>query len=344
MTSGKSLCVLGGGSFGSALANIAAHNGYSVRLWMRNAERAEKINETHENVTYLPGIALHPGIRATTDIQEAIRGSLIVLVSIPSKSFAEVMQEARAFAEPEQYWVSTTKGIEEKRFSLMSDILKRELPDSPIGVISGPNLAKELANHALTATVVASRDSGLRDAVQDALSSDCLRVYANTDMYGVELGGALKNIYAIISGMATALRLGENTRAMLMTRSLAEMSRFAVNLGANPMTFLGLAGVGDLIVTCSSDLSRNFRVGYALAEGQELEEIIENLGEVAEGVNTTRLVHEKARELGIEMPLAAGLYKIIYEKIPVKEVVKQLMSRDQNSDVEFVLPRSGGAS
>lgn len=332
--------VLGGGSFGTVLANIAASNGFPTTLWMRNTQRVESINRFHENQQYLPGVSLDPALVATDDLGATVTGSDILFVSIPSKSVVAVLHEAREFSRPEQMWISTTKGIEETRFALMSDILQRELPEARVGVLSGPNLAKELAQKSLTATVIASRDIQLREQVQQVLSCSYFRVYANTDMYGVELGGALKNIYAIISGMASALALGENTRAMLMTRSLAEMSRFAVNLGANPMTFMGLAGVGDLIVTCSSPLSRNYRVGFALAQGRDLEAIVAELGEVAEGVNTTRLVYHKALELGIEMPLVTGLYRIIYEQVPVKVVISQLMNRDQNSDVEFVLPRN----
>lgn len=340
MNKSLNVCVLGGGSFGTALANISATNGYPTRMWMRNTDRVDEINTRHTNQQYLPDTVLHPDLTATDRLGDALQGADVILVSVPSKSFAAVMAEASTFAVPGQCWVSTTKGIEEKGFSLMSDILAREVPEARIGVLSGPNLAKEVAQKALTATVIASRDAGLRDRVQNVLSCGYFRVYASTDMYGVELGGALKNIYAIISGMAAALNLGENTRAMLITRSLAEMSRFAVNLGANPMTFIGLAGVGDLVATCSSPLSRNYRVGYALAQGKDLDDIVADLGEVAEGVNTTRLVCQKAQELDIDMPLAGGLYKIIYQQIPVKTVISQLMQRDQNSDVEFVLPRS----
>jgi glycerol-3-phosphate dehydrogenase (NAD(P)+) len=267
MNNPLNVCVLGGGSFGTALASIASANGYPTRIWMRNEQRVAEINEQHVNSQYLPGVNLHPALVATSSLAVALQDADVIFVSVPSKSFLEVMTEAKIHSRPDQCWVSTTKGIEESGFALMSDILRREVPDSAIGVLSGPNLAKEVAKKALAATVIASREAGLREKVQQVLGCSHFRVYANTDMYGVELGGALKNIYAIISGMAASLELGENTRAMLITRSLAEMSRFAVNLGANPMTFIGLAGVGDLIATCSSPLSRNYRVGFALAQG-----------------------------------------------------------------------------
>ena len=206
-------------------------------------------------------------------------------------------------------------------------------------MLSGPNLAKEIAQKQLTATVIASSDAELRERVQALLHTSCFRVYASTDTYGVELGGTLKNIYAIAAGLSAALGMGENTKSMLMTRSLAEMSRFAVSLGANPMTFLGLAGVGDLIVTCMSPLSRNYRVGFALGEGKTLEQAVDALGEVAEGVNTLKLVKEKAESLDIYMPLVAGLYEVVFNHAPVKEVARGMMLNVQSSDVEFVLPR-----
>ena len=199
--------------------------------------------------------------------------------------------------------VSTTKGIEARTFKLMSQILEEIAPDARIGVLSGPNLAKEVADHALTATVIASEDEELCLCVQQALHGRTFRVYASADRFGVELGGALKNVYAIMSGMAAALGMGENTKSMLITRALAEMTRFAVKLGANPMTFLGLAGVGDLIVTCSSPKSRNYQVGYALGQGLSLDEAVQRLGEVAEGVNTLKVLKARAEELEVYMPL-----------------------------------------
>ncbi len=340
MTNRVKVAVLGGGSFGTVIANLIGSKGEAVNLWMRNAERADDINRTHENTRYLPGRQLSENLNATADLQQALADAEIVFVSIPSQSFREVISQAKPFLRADQIVVSTTKGIEAKTFSLMSQILAEELPDNPIGVISGPNLAKEIVQQQLTATVIASESEQVRSAVQEILHCAFFRIYASTDMYGVELGGTLKNIYAIASGLSAALGMGENTKSMLMTRSLAEMSRFAVQLGANPMTFLGLAGVGDLIVTCSSPLSRNYRVGYALGEGKTLEDAVESLGEVAEGVNTLRYVKEKADEMGVYMPLVSGLYEVVFNHAPVSQVAKMMMLNTQSSDVEFVLPRT----
>jgi glycerol-3-phosphate dehydrogenase (NAD(P)+) len=335
------VAVLGGGSFGTVIANMVAENGFDVNLWLRDEALAMQINQTHENSRYLPEYTLSNRLFASTSIQQVVEDADIVFVSIPSQSFRQVVKQAREWLKPEQMLVSTTKGIEAQTFSLMSEILKEELPSSRIGVLSGPNLAKEVAGRQLTATVIASESSELRNALQEVLHSSYFRVYASSDSYGVELGGTLKNIYAIAAGLSAALGMGENTKSMLMTRSLAEMSRFAVCMGANPMTFIGLAGVGDLIVTCMSPLSRNYRVGYALGEGKTLEQAVDALGQVAEGVSTIKHVKEKAAEMNVYMPLVSGLYEVVFNHAPVAEVVKMLMMNEQSTDVEFVLPREG---
>jgi glycerol-3-phosphate dehydrogenase (NAD(P)+) len=233
--------------------------------------------------------------------------------------------------------ISTTKGIEPGQFKLMSQVLTEEIPAARIGVLSGPNLAKEIAARQITATVVASRDELLNETVQSLLHSGNFRVYASDDVFGVELGGALKNVYAIIAGMAAALGTGQNTISMLLTRSLAEMSRFAVQKGADPMTFLGLSGVGDLIATCMSPLSRNYRVGFQLGEGKPLEQIISELGQVAEGVNTLKLLKREADKLNVYMPLVAALYDVMYNGKTIQQVVGGMMFSEQNRDVEFTV-------
>jgi glycerol-3-phosphate dehydrogenase (NAD(P)+) len=339
MHSQSPVAVLGGGSFGTVLANLMAEKGLQVRLWMRNEASVNEVNERHRNERYLPGQDLAPTLTATTDLQQALDGVEAVFIAIPSGAFRQVVQQAAVWLKHDQLLVSTTKGIEAGTFCLMSQIIEQECPQARVGVLSGPNLAKEIAQKQLTATVIASSDAELRERVQALLHTSCFRVYASTDTYGVELGGTLKNIYAIAAGLSAALGMGENTKSMLMTRSLAEMSRFAVSLGANPMTFLGLAGVGDLIVTCMSPLSRNYRVGFALGEGKTLEQAVDALGEVAEGVNTLKLVKEKAESLDIYMPLVAGLYEVVFNHAPVKQVARGMMLNVQSSDVEFVLPR-----
>ena len=339
MSDSKRLAVLGGGSFGTAIANIAAEHGVTTHLWMRNQKAVDQIQLSRKNQKYLPDLTLHKNLTPTTNLSEALEGASLVFFAVPSKSFREVVKSVKGIIKAEQCVISTTKGIEPGTLNLMSDILKNELPDCSCGVMGGPNLAKEIAKHELTATVIASEDSSLRQAVQEALGCSYFRVYASADIYGVELGGALKNIYAIMAGIVAAKKLGENTTAMLLTRSLAEMGRFAEKQGANPMTFLGLSGVGDLIATCSSPLSRNYRVGYAFGSGKTLDEAVEELGEVAEGVNTLVQVKRFADENDIYMPLVQGLYQMIYKQVPLSDVIKHLMAGEQNSDVEFTLSK-----
>lgn len=339
MTKKFAVTVLGGGSFGTALASIAADNGFPVKQWMRDENLAQNINEQRRNTRYLPDYEINQNVQATTDVIDAVSGADVIFVAIPSKAFSAVVDKARAYLSKDQIMISTAKGIQEDGFLLMSEILKTHTPSEHVGVLSGPNLAKEIAQKQMTATVVASDDAFTRETIQKVLGCSYFRVYASNDLFGVELGGALKNIYAIASGMASALGVGENTKSMLITRSLAEMSRFAVAMGANPMTFLGLSGVGDLIVTCTSPLSRNYRVGHALGEGKTLAEAVESLGQVAEGVNTIRLVRNKSIEMGVYMPLACALYEVLFNDQSVKKVIHGLMTGEQSTDVEFVLPR-----
>ena len=327
--------VLGGGSFGTVIANIIAENGYCVKFWMRNQSLVDEVNSTHENSQYLPGYPLHENVRAYSDMQQAVTDSRVIFVAVPSAYFRSVVRDMLPWSRQDAILVSTTKGIEAGTFKLMSQILRQEAPTARIGVMSGPNLAKEIAAKNLTGTVIASEHASVRETVQRVLKSEYFRVYTNDDMFGVELGGALKNIYAIIAGLASAMGMGHNTNSMLVTRSLTEMARFGRRLGADPMTFLGLSGVGELVVTCSSPLSRNFRVGMALGKGLGIEAAVAEVGQVAEGVNTLKLVKHRADELGVYMPLVNGLYQIIYNGSSVREIVASLMLGEQALDVEY---------
>ncbi len=329
------VAVIGGGSFGTVIANITAQNGHEVLFWMRSEELVAEVNDRHENSQYLPGYVLAGNVVATHDMKTAVEDSDVIFVAVPSGSFRGVVQEVVKCAPPDAMLISTTKGIEAGSFLLMSQILREESAEAPIGVLSGPNLAKEIAANHLTGTVIASADESVRERVRELLKSEHFRVYTNDDMFGVELGGSLKNIYAIIAGIAQAIGMGHNTNSMLVTRSLTEMARFGREIGADPMTFLGLAGVGDLVVTCSTPLSRNFRIGQALGQGKSIEAAIAEVGQVAEGVNTVKLVKEKADELGVYMPLATGLYRIIYENESLRSIISSLMLSEQALDVEF---------
>ena len=335
MTTRQPIAVLGGGSFGSAIANLLAENGQSVRLWMRDPEQAQSIRLHRENPRYLKGVKIHSRVEPVCDLEQAIAESELIFVALPSTALRNALQPF-ALQLAGKMLVSTTKGIEADTFKLMSEILQDVAPKARIGVISGPNLAREVAEHALTATVVASEDEAICQEAQRDVHGRTFRVYASSDRYGVELGGALKNVYAIMAGMAAALGMGENTRSMLITRALAEMTRFAVKLGANPMTFLGLSGVGDLIVTCSSAKSRNYQVGFALGEGLSLDEAVNRLGEVAEGVNTIKVLKARAEQLEVYMPLVAGLHAILFEGRTLEQVIGALMSGEPKTDVDFI--------
>lgn len=335
MTRALSVAILGGGSFGTAISNIVATNGHHACLWMRDPERAEKSQLTRENPEYLPGYKLHENLQVSSDLAACVQDRDIVVISVPSASFREVARKASSHIRSGAMVISTTKGIEAEGFYMMSQVLQQELGDVQIGVLSGPNFAQEIIQNQYTGTVIASSSEDLINCVRKVFSSSTFRVYRSHDPYGVELGGVLKNIYAIITGLATALGCGHNTIAMLLTRGLAEMSRMGRKLGAQPGTLLGLAGMGDLILTCTSDLSRNYRVGYAVGSGKTLQQAVEEIGQVAEGVNTLKIVKNKADELDVYMPLVSGLHAILFEGRNVLEVVEGLMTGEMSSDVDL---------
>ncbi len=337
------VAVMGAGSFGTVLADVAAHNDCAVRLYARNPDLVQVLNQSHRNPQYHPELELHHQIQATSDIAEAVEGASLVLLSVPSKAMDGVCQALAPLLRPEVALLSTTKGIREEGFRLMSQVIAEHLPNNPIGVLSGPNLAHEIAKRHLTASVVASREPRVRELARTAFATRYFRLYSSEDLVSVELGGALKNIYAIAAGLADGLGVGENTKALLITRALAEMSRLSSKMGGNPLSFLGLAGVGDLYVTSVSPLSRNFRVGRALAEGLSLAEAEAQLGQVAEGVNTLRLVHARCAEFDIVMPILDALYQVIFGGKPVRQMAVQMMQAAHTSDVEFLMPGANAA-
>ena len=327
--------VLGGGSFGTVIANIIANNGYLVKLWVRSEDLVSEINNDQLNNFYLPDYKLNKSILATSSMADAVSDTGLIFLAVPSSSFRSVAEEVIEFAAPDVPLISTTKGIEERSFQLMSQILLEIDPRARVGVLSGPNLAKEIARNQYSGTVIASDDKVVRSMVMDVLKSEFFRVYANDDMYGVELGGSLKNIYAVIAGIASELGMGHNTNSLIVTRGLAEMARFGRELGADPMTFLGLSGVGDLVVTCSSPMSRNFRFGSLLGRGLSYRQAEDSVGQVVEGINTLKVVFDRAEKLTIHMPLAEGLFHIVFNGEIVESIIPSLMSGEHAMDVEF---------
>lgn len=331
----QSVVVLGGGSFATVLANIIAKNGIAVRLWARDESLVTAINKNHCNPRYLPDYQLHADITAYVDIALAMQDADFILIAVPSSAYRSVAQLIAPFFNSKIALVSTAKGFEIDSFKMMTKVLQEELPElCRIGVLSGPNIAAELAQEEIAATVIASTDTALQERIHELLYCSYLRVYSSSDMHGVELAGALKNIYAIVAGIATGRGVGFNTIALLITRSLVEMRRFAVSMGARTETFLGLAGNGDLIVTCLSPDSRNFRFGKALAEGNTIEEAIATINQTIEGLNTLKVVHKEATQRNLYMPLLDGLYKIIYEKLDINLLPGFLMHAHRRADVE----------
>ena len=333
----KKIAVLGGGSFGTVLANIAASNGNNVSLWVRDSEQALRINSEGANSTYHPELKLSSNIAASENLEEVMKDSDIILIATPSIIFENIVQRIVPLIEGGAHIISCTKGIKLDPFRSMSDIISMnvDLNINSVGVLSGPNLAREIAENKVAGTVIASTSNVLITCVKDALSSDSFKVYSSNDIQGVELAGALKNIYAIICGMADAMDVGENAVGLILTRSMAEMSRFAVAKGANPITFLGLAGMGDLVATCTSNLSRNFQLGTHLGGGLSLKEAKDRVGQVAEGVRTLEVIKEESSNLNIKMPLVDSLHDIIYKSSSPKTLIDDLVKNPHEVDVEF---------
>lgn len=327
--------VLGAGSFGTVLANIIAENGCQCSLWMRDESDAEEARASGVNSRYLPNLRLPDNLHIDSRLHKLAEECDVFIFTVPSAGVREVARRVAEDIKPGALLVSGTKGIEPESSKLMSQVLEEEIPGHEIGVLSGPNLAKEISEKQLTGTVIASHSETLCSLIQEAMGNSYFRVYSNDDRTGVELAGTLKNIYAILSGVATGLGFGANSMAMLLTRSLTEMSRYAAAQGANAASYLGLSGVGDLIATCTSPLSRNFQIGLRIGKGMSLEEAYADLGQTAEGVNTVAVVHKRAAELDISMPLCHGLYEILHNNRAVNEVVSSLMDRDQKQDVEY---------
>jgi len=325
------IAVVGGGSWGTALANLLGENGYGVDLWVFETEVKEQIAEQRENLTFLPGFRLSDNLTPSNDLAAVVAGKRMVLMVTPSHLTRSVAGEIAGVLDPDATLVSATKGIENDTLLTMSGVYKEVIPgmtDERYVVLSGPSFAKEVARRVPTLVAAASKNGERAEMVQQIFSSPCFRVYTNDDVIGVELGGAVKNVIAIASGMIDGLGLGLNTRAAIMTRGLAEMRRLGVTLEADPRTFSGLAGVGDLILTCTGDLSRNHTVGMKLGQGKTLDDILSEMKMVAEGVKTAKSVYNLSRKVGVEMPICHAIYKILYEGISPQEASRELMARD----------------
>ncbi len=322
------IAVLGAGAWGTALADALARLGHDVVIWAHEPEVASAITQTHENPVFLPGVALAPSLRATSEITTAVAAASVVLFVAPSSVLRAVAKRCAAAVPPDAVLVVASKGIEDGSFALMTDVVAEELPGRPVVAFSGPSFAAEVAARQPTAVVAASHDADAAALVQRLCSSPVFRVYTHHDVTGVELGGALKNVMAIAVGIADGLGLGYNTRAALMTRGLAEIARLGAALGADPLTFAGLAGVGDLVLTCTGPLSRNRSLGYALGQGETLASAQAGRVTVAEGVPTARSAHALALARGVEMPIVGAVYRILFDDESPRDAIERLMTRD----------------
>lgn len=320
------MAVIGAGSWGTAVAALAVRN-TDTRLWARRPELAAEICDHHRNSSYLPGFDLPAELRATASFAEALKGATAVLVGVPSHGFRAVLEDAARFVPAGVPVLSLSKGVEQGTLRRMTEVVSDVLPGHPTGVLTGPNLAKEIAAGQPAAAVVAVADEGAAAELQRLLSTDTFRVYTNPDVVGCEVAGALKNVMAIAVGMADGMGFGDNTKAALITRGLAELTRLGVALGGDPLTFAGLAGMGDLVATCSSPQSRNRTVGVQLGRGRKLDQIVADMDMVAEGVKSSRAVVGLAATVGIEMPIAEQVVAVLYEDRTPGEMVASLMSR-----------------
>jgi len=338
------LAVVGAGSWGTALAHHLAKKGLGVDLWVFEPEVAEQIRTTRENRVYLPGVRLPEGVRPSTDPAAVVRDQAVVVLVTPSHVMREAAGRLAPFLRPSVLLVTASKGIENDTLMTMSQVLEDVLPEDLAAhraALSGPSFAREVAQGLPTAVTAACPDRRSALLVQHLFASPSLRVYVSQDLIGVEIGGAVKNVMAIAAGISDGLGLGHDARAALITRGLAEMSRLGVALGANPLTFMGLAGLGDLVLTCTGDLSRNRTVGLQLGRGRRLADTLAEMKMVAEGVKTTRSVYDLAKRLGVDMPVTEQVYQVLYQDKDPRQGLIDLMTRDLKDEIDLGPARAG---
>jgi len=333
------IAVAGAGSWGTALAMVLADNGHEVRLWGHREELMQEINETRMNSRYLPGVELPDGVRAYASLESALQGAEHILLVVPTKAYRDVLRQIRPMLSSPVTFIHASKGIEPDSSKRISEVIEEEIPAHLIAsvvVLSGPSHAEEVGLRHPTTVTSASKHLEAAEMVQDLFMNSYFRVYTNPDIIGVELGGALKNIIALAAGITDGLGLGDNAKAALMTRGLAEIARLGRMMGANPLTFAGLTGMGDLIVTCTSVHSRNWRTGHMLGKGQSLEDVLANMGMVVEGVRTTKAAYQLAGKMNVEMPITIALHEVLFNGKSVKEAVESLMGRVRKHEMEAI--------
>jgi glycerol-3-phosphate dehydrogenase (NAD(P)+) len=336
----KKVAVLGAGSWGTALAIVLADNGHDVRLWSHREEQIAEINKYHTNAKYLPSISLPTTIKGVSKIEEALEDTEVLILAVPSKAVREVSRMFIPFLSEHLQIVHVCKGIEPDTFLRVSEIIEDEIGtyyENGIVILSGPSHAEEVSNRQPTTVTVTSTNMNAAEKIQDLFINNNFRVYTNPDVIGVEIGGALKNIIALGAGISDGLGFGDNAKAALMTRGLAEIARLGMKMGANPLTFAGLSGLGDLIVTCTSSHSRNWRAGNMLGQGYSLGEVLESMGMVVEGVRTTKAAHHLSEQVSVDMPITKAIYSVLFGDHSPKKAVEGLMGRDRTQEMEDLL-------
>lgn len=332
----EKIAVIGGGSWGTALAILLSKKGCEVDLWVRSDKQCEEMRTSRENLKYLPGVIIPNNVNLTSDFEKAIYDKDILVMSVPSHAVRETLANGQKCIRQNQIIVNVAKGIENESLMRISEIVNEILPENKYAILSGPSHAEEVARDMPTTVVVASKEREVAQYIQDVFMAPKFRVYTNPDVIGVELGGSLKNVIALGAGISDGLGYGDNTKAALMTRGIIEMARIGEKMGANYETFAGLAGIGDLIVTCTSMHSRNRRAGILIGEGKSLEEAVESVGMVVEGIKTTKSAYELSLRYKATMPITKEIYEVLYEGKDVRNSVVNLMLRDKKHEMEDI--------
>lgn len=333
----KSITVLGAGSWGTALSLVLGDNGHDVRLWGHRKEHIDQINETKRNDKYLPNVILPQSVKGYSSMEDALKGVGIIIMAVPTKAIREVTRDLQSFLNEPVIIVHVSKGIEPDSLKRISEMIEEEMNPSLLSdvvVLSGPSHAEEVSLRHPTTVSVSSKNMNAANIVQDLFMNQNFRVYTNRDVVGVEIGGALKNIIALAAGLSDGLGYGDNAKAALITRGLAEIARLGTKMGANPLTFSGLTGIGDLIVTCTSVHSRNWRAGNMLGKGKNLDEVLSSMGMVVEGVRTTKAAYQLAQKYEVNMPITSALHSILFHNVDPKDAVDTLMARMKTPEME----------
>ncbi|MTI47762.1 NAD(P)H-dependent glycerol-3-phosphate dehydrogenase [Sporosalibacterium faouarense] len=329
--------IIGGGSWGTAIAILLGKKGYEVDMWLRNESQCQEVNKSRENLKYLPGVIIPSNVNITTDIEKSSSNKDIIVLAVPTHGVRGTLKSIKEFINGDEIIVNLAKGIENGTLNRVSQIVEEEIPDIRYTVLSGPSHAEEVAKDIPTAIVAASKCKETAERVQDVFMSPKFRVYTSPDVVGVELGGSLKNVIALGAGISDGLGYGDNTKAALINRGIFEIARLGEKMGADQMSFAGLSGIGDLIVTCTSMHSRNRRAGIKIGEGMSMEEAVEAVGMVVEGIKTTKSAYELAQKMGVKMPITEEIYGVLYNGKEVKNSVINLMLRDKTHEIQDIV-------